>query len=133
MADDNDVLQKADALMRRHRVFVAGATAVNESVADAADDVPVLTEIVDPDTVRTPGIQTPVDLARLRDNLAFELETWLDEELPRHVMRVLDGITDQMIGHLAQQARAELLPRLLASAQATQPSTPTDAADSAAV
>lgn len=134
MSDDNDVLQKADALMRRHRVFVAGATGAKESVADAPDDVPVLTEIVDPDSVvGTPGVQTPVDLAQLREALAFELEAWLDEELPRHVMRVLDGITDQMIGHLSQQARAELLPRLQATAQSAQPSPPPDAADSATV
>lgn len=129
MADD-DVLQKADALMRRHRVFVAGSS--KESVADAAaDDVPVLTDIVDPDSaVSTPGIQTPVDLARLRDALASELEAWLDEELPRHVMRVLDGITDQMISHLVQQARAELLPRLQATAESAGPSVSVGATDS---
>ena len=42
MADDGDLLQKADALMRRHRVFVAGATAPDENTVEA-EDVPILT------------------------------------------------------------------------------------------
>lgn len=133
MSDDQDVLQKADALMRRHRVFVAGGASA-ESAAETTDDVPVLTEVVDPASVtQAPGIETPVDLVQLRNALAFELEAWLDEELPKHVMRVLDGITDQMIGQLSQKARFELLPRLHARAEsAKQPQTP-DAPDSAAV
>lgn len=125
MSDEPDVLQKADALMRRHRVFVAGA-------AEATDDVPVLTEVVDPANLTpTPGAETPVDLVQLRNALAFELDSWLDEELPKHVMRVLDGVTDQMIGRLSQQARLELLPRLQARAEAAKAAPTPDDADPA--
>jgi hypothetical protein len=60
-------------------------------------------------------LQPPTpDIAALKSALAFELETWLDQELPQHVLRVLDGITDQLIIQLSLKARAELLPRLQA-------------------
>ena len=111
MADNDDVMNKADALMRRHRVFVAGAAA--DETAAGADDVPTLTEVVDPHQMSAAApVQASIDVAKLNSALAFELDTWLDEELPRHVMRVLDGVTDQLIGQLSLQARSELLPRL---------------------
>ncbi|HEX8987764.1 MAG TPA: hypothetical protein VF816_07375 [Rhodocyclaceae bacterium] len=118
MADGNDdLLHKADALMRRHRVFVAGAN--DAAFADAAapadgadDDVPVLTEIVAAEAVPAAGRTRAVDVAALRAALAAELETWLDAELPTHVQRVLDGVTDQLILQLSDKARTELLPRL---------------------
>lgn len=112
---DDDLLQKADALMRKHRVFVAGANDKVESRGDADnDDIPVLTEVVDAEQipVSAASARTSVDLAELRSALAFEMEAWLDEELPQHVLRVLDGITDQLIIQLSLKARAELLPRL---------------------
>ena len=127
MADGDDILQKADALMRRHRIFVAGAADAPETVeavTDAdADDVPVLTEVIDPDAVsvaHTVHPQAQIDPARLREALVVELETWLDQALPQHVMRVLDGITDQMISQLSAQARGELLPRLHALLEARE-------------
>jgi len=112
VAANDDLLQKADALMRRHRVFVAGAAG---AAADAPhEDVPVLTEVIAPDAL--PAAMSPappgVDLGELRTALAFQLETWLDEELPEHVLHVLDGITDQLIIQLSLKARSELLPRL---------------------
>lgn len=129
---EDDLMQKADALMRRHRVFVAGV-AENAATAEAPlpEDVPVLTEVVSPDTVlaAVPPIQTSVDIAALRGALAFELETWLDEELPQHVMRVLDGVTDQLIAQLSLKARSDLLPRLqgiLKSAEAAARPASTD-------
>ena len=128
---DDDLLQKADALMRRHRVFVAGATATEATADDRAgdDDVPLLTDIVGPDALRELPVSTPVDLAALRGALAAELEAWLDEGLPQHIQHVLDGITDQLIIQLAAQARGELLPRLqgvLAAAQEPAKPDPTD-------
>lgn len=53
MSDDRDVLDQADRLMRRHRVFVAGsATSTNSPGSGSApglpaDDLPVLTDMVD--------------------------------------------------------------------------------------
>lgn len=116
LADGEELLQKADALMRR-RTFVAGATEVIEeppTQSPPQEDVPVLTEIVAPDiTHALPTTQEPsAQAADLRRALAFELEAWLDEELPQHVMRVLDGLTDQLIIQLSLKARSELLPRL---------------------
>lgn len=113
MADD-DLMQKADALMRRHRVFVAGAAESSAAEAASQEDVPVLTEVVSPGAVlaTAPLRQAAADAAALRGALACELENWLDEELPQHVMRVLDGVTDQLISQLSRKARSDLLPRL---------------------
>lgn len=112
MADGDELLEKADALMRR-RVFVAGAEPPAEPAAPEEEDVPVLTEVVaadEPAAVSEAAV--PSDAAALRSALAFELESWLDEELPQHVMRVLDGLTDQLIIQISLKARADLLPRL---------------------
>lgn len=117
MADD-DLLQKADALMRRRRIFVAGA-ATTDAAPESDDDVPLLTEIVAPDGLPETTSAT-VDVAAMRAALVAELESWLDESLPAHVQRVLDGVTDQLIIQLSARAREELLPRLqglLAEAQ----------------
>ena len=127
MADDDDLLLKADALMRRHRVFVAGAAAADDGAGD--EDVPLLTDIVGPDALRELPVSTPVDLAALRGALAAELEAWLDEDLPQHVQHVLDGITDQLIIQLSKQARAELLPRLQGVLATAQESAKPDPAD----
>ncbi len=120
-ANDDDVLQKADAFMRRHRVFVAGAAApveedVEEPAAEDEADIPVLTEVVAGEIAGPPA--PAVDPTVLQAALAAELDTWLDEQLPAHVMRVMDGITDQMIGQLSEKARGELLPRLQARLEA---------------
>ena len=124
MAEKDDLLQKADALMQRHRVFVAGATAGQpDGKAAQADDVPVLTEVISPDALTETLAATPpsVDLGELRNALAFQLETWLDEELPDHILRMLDGMSDQLIVQLSLKARAELLPRLQKVLDARQP------------
>jgi len=124
VAEADDLLQKADALMRRHRVFVAGAAAEKDDAAAPAgnDDIPVLTEVVSGDAVAESAApaHAGVPLSRLRSALAFELEAWLDEELPLHVMRVLDGITDQLIIQLSLKARSDLLPRLQSLLEATE-------------
>lgn len=130
MADDEDLLQKADALMRRHRVFVAGAGDEAGEEQDG-EDVPLLTDVVSPEALpEAVPTQTPVDLAELRNALAFEMEAWLDEELPQHVLRVLDGITDQLIIQLSLKARAELLPKLQSILETPQqPATPDSPAE----
>lgn len=121
VADNDDVLEKADAFMRRHRVFVAGAATptVEEPVPQVATeddvDIPVLTEVVAAEAA--PPL-TSIDTTQLRAALAAELDVWLDEQLPAHVMRLLDGITDQMIGQVSEKARSELLPRLQARLEA---------------
>ncbi len=129
---DDDLMHKADALMRRRRIFVAGANdadgARELAAAEAAEeDVPLLTEVVGAEAVPEPG--PAADIAALRLALATEIESWLDRDLPSHVQRVLDGITDQLILQLSEKARGELLPRLqeiVAAAQAGAKPEPAD-------
>ena len=101
---ERDVINQVDALINRHRALPAGQMQGDE-------DIPVLTEVVD---LQTGNIaQSAPDLqAEMRAALARELEAWLDEKLPEAVLRVLDGLSDQMISQVAAQARLELLPRL---------------------
>jgi hypothetical protein len=130
------VIDKADALMRRHRAFVASeavAAAVSPeptfSAEHEAEDLPVLTEVV----AATDAAAAVSDieamllerigaaLPRQRELLRRELAVWLDEQLPQIVMRVLDGVTDQLVAQINTQARVTLLPRLQAALEAEPP------------
>ncbi|MDP2826425.1 MAG: hypothetical protein Q8O52_27525 [Sulfuritalea sp.] len=119
MADDNtaDVLRKADALIRRSRVFVAGSSALTTQAALPEDDLPVLTEIV---TEREAALAAaPPHLQEHLDALREELSRWLDQELPDAILTVTDGIADQLMGALTHQAEKNLLPRLIARLDGT--------------
>jgi hypothetical protein len=128
----DDLMEKADALMRRRRVFVAGAPEQKSLLGEnEGDDVPVLTDVVDPAAQRAaPGPDsTPDDLlfdrvTGQRTALAEELAAWLDTELPRVVMAVLDGVTDQIVAKVTEEARAALLPRLQAALEERQSDAP---------
>ena len=61
----------------------------------------------------TPHLQTRLDA--LRDELAH----WLDQELPHAVLKVTDGLADQLMGELTHQAEKNLLPRLIARLDGT--------------
>lgn len=141
LEDGDSILRRANSLMQRHRVFLAGAfrqASASEAKA-AGDDLPVLTEIVT-DTAGTADAQPATERAiedgrpiapervealarellfeRLpvqRQALAEELTAWLDNELPQVIMRVLDGVTDQLVTQVTAEARAALLPRLQAA------------------
>jgi hypothetical protein len=102
--------------MRRHRVFVAGSAAPPEKsggtpyAASDDEDIPLLTEIVDPvaePPISGPSIQ-PEDLQR-----------WLDEELPTAVLTVLDGVTDRLVEVLTQKIKRELLEPAIAPRDAS--------------
>lgn len=106
---ERDVIGQVDALIGRHRT--PGAT---------EDDLPILTEVVADDDALPPSSepaprQESERIAIIRQALARELEAWLDEELPDAVLRVLDGLSDQLIAQVAARARLELLPRLKAA------------------
>ena len=128
----DDLMEKADALMRRRRVFVAGAPEQKSLLADDdGEDVPVLTEVFDPAALpATPLAVEPADdlrfdrLERQREALAAELAGWLDTELPRVVLAVLDGVTDQIVAQITAEARAALLPRLQAALEAEEDAAP---------
>ena len=105
---ERDIINQADALINRYRPLHAAAHPQGDA------DIPVLTEVVDVQTGNiAPSADSAADTqAEVRAALARELEAWLDEKLPEAVLRILDGLSDQMIGQVAAQARLELLPRL---------------------
>jgi hypothetical protein len=139
MADGRDLLDKADALMRRHRVFVAGGAQPAAATPEPdEEDIPVLTEVVageaaavdtaspppDPDRVATLARELLFErLPVLRQALAEELAVWLDAELPHVIVNVLDGVTDQLVARISAEAQAALLPKLQAALEA-EPSAP---------
>jgi hypothetical protein len=125
------VLAQADALMRRHRVFIAGNATVpipEPSAADPEDDFPVLTEVIaDQSAQESDEAPAPVGLteAQVQEMLATQqqnfqqaLAQWLDEKLPEEILRVMDGVSDQLIGTLTTRIRNEFLPQLQPPAEA---------------
>ena len=121
MADDDttEVLRKADALMRRTRVFVAGAKTHAEALPAREDDLPVLTEVV-PDHEAALATAPP-HMEQHLDALRDELSLWLEQELPNAVLKVTDGLADQLMGELTDQAEKNMLPRLIARLDGTAP------------
>lgn len=139
-----DLLDKADALMRR-RSFVAGSGSANAGPEPSAaplddsavEDLPVLTDIVDDEpAVIEAGTPSQLDIERaVRQRveqllmerqvlLAREIERWLDEQMPQLVIRAMDGITDHLVALLANRAKDELLPLVdgaLKRAETTEP------------
>ena len=114
MADDDtsEILLKADALIRRSRTYVAGLPAARYPVTPPEDDLPVLTEIV---TELDVALATaPPHMQQHLDALREELSLWLEQELPHAVLKVTDGLADQLMGELTHQAEMNLLPRLMA-------------------
>lgn len=119
-----DILHKADALIRRTRVFVAGSPAQASTVAPPEDDLPVLTDIVTEDEAAL--ATAPPHMQQHLDAMREELSRWLVQELPEAVLKVTDGLADQLMGELTHQAEKNLLPRLIARLDGTaaQPGTP---------
>ena len=126
-----DVVGKADALMKRHRAFVAGGALA----APAQDDLPLLTDVVDPSQAvpalaaalsGSPGAE---DLAGrmhelldpLPPDIARAVENWLVATLPRLVARRLDGVAEQIaeeVGAALRESLPLLISDLIRSAQA---------------
>lgn len=109
----NDVLDQADALMRRHRSFVAraaGAAAVASPADVAPDDagIPVLTEVVPAATDALAPQNVAAMLDALRDEVDSAAAAWLAEALPAAVANA----GQQILAELDLQARGALLPRL---------------------
>lgn len=117
----DDIFGKADALMKR-RAFVAGGA----QPAPPPEDVPILTEVVDPShavpalTAALSGSPGAEQLAeRMRDllgplppDIARAVENWLVATLPRLVARRLDGIAEQVAEEVGAALR-ETLPLLI--------------------
>jgi DNA-binding transcriptional regulator YbjK len=139
MNESDPLLQKADALMQRHRSIAA-----NTAATSAADDVPVLTEIVTAerrsvDRGTSPDSAPKLDeaavealvrerldkvLPNLRRQVAHELDAWFDEQLPKIVMSLLDGFTDRLVGQISAQARGDLMTWLQTAGEDIEPKPP---------
>ncbi len=119
MAEENteELLRKADALIRRSRVFVAGSSAPTASPTPPDDDLPTLTDIVSAEEAAL--ATAPPHMQRHLDALREELSLWLIQELPQAVLKVTDGLADQLMGELTDQAEKNLLPRLVARLDGT--------------
>jgi hypothetical protein len=133
MADENSLLDKADSLIQRHRP--SGTAGGPHQAVSENDDLPMLTDVIvtedmgpaavpafvhiaPPDPEHVAELAREMLLARLpaqRQAIAGELAAWLDKELPPVVLRVLDGIADQIIAQVTTEALATLMPRMQAA------------------
>jgi hypothetical protein len=110
MGTEDDVINQADALMRRHRSFVARSA---ETAADIAEsetapddaDIPLLTEVVDTEVV-PPSIDALIDT--LGNDIEAALSDWLVEALPAAVMNA----SQHILSELDAKARTTLLPQV---------------------
>jgi hypothetical protein len=88
MSDPNPLVQRVDALLKRHR----------EAAPAAGDDVPVLTEIVDPRSAAGPAA---LDAAAV-EALARELERAVLQRLENELQPALAALTEALHGALRE-------------------------------
>ncbi len=108
---DEDVLLQADALMRRHRSFVAQSPQSGEArpLQNFADDneIPLLTEIVaTPDTLAPPSIDTVLD--DLQREIEQTISNWLIDTLPAAIANA----SQHILTEVGAKARLSLLPQV---------------------
>lgn len=137
--DTAKLLADADKLIQRRRVFIASPSprasppmpahffeatseaAVERTIEtasivpaahlaedDADHDLPLLTEKVTSLAPSLADIQ-----ASQRDAVQKELTCWLEQELPLAILKITDGIADQLLGELTRKAEEHLLPNLM--------------------
>ena len=121
------LLDQADALLHRHRGAASLMTASGDDLA--ADDLPLLTEIVDhpqPPTGPTEASPSPspqVDLVErlvaLDALISREVEAWLAEELTELLDAELARVAERVRSQALAQMRATLLPALSEHISAT--------------
>jgi hypothetical protein len=125
MSDDPILSAEANRPIQRRRVFIASSAnastspveaapeiafdAVSQDAMDEEDGLPLLTEVI---TGPLP-VAASFNQAQL-DAVHQELARWLAEELPGAILKVTDGVADQLMKELTGQAEKQLLPRLLA-------------------
>ncbi|MCB1909194.1 MAG: hypothetical protein KDH15_17650 [Rhodocyclaceae bacterium] len=106
----DELLAKAEALMRRHEA---------RADADALDDLPVLTDVVeveeaepDDDGAAVDEMQLAEQLIALDAGLTRAIETWMNTELPQIVAREIGAVSERIRDEALANLRATLLPRL---------------------
>lgn len=109
------LLEKAEALMRRHK---------GSADADAFDDLPVLTDIVEAEADEAEAVederedeassemQTVERLIALDARLARAIEDWMEIELPQIIAREFDAVGERIREQALAHLRATLLPQL---------------------
>jgi hypothetical protein len=123
MAQGEDILDQADALMRRHRSFVARGETTDLPPATAADDapgagdIPLLTEIVEIATGPSENEGAQSAQSKLIEQT---LDTWLAEAMTSRIDALLEQVGKQLLADLSDEARATLLPRLQAALEASR-------------
>lgn len=125
----DELLDKANALLRRHKG--AELPEPDEFVALDDDELPVLTDIVDPSELErlelaepepaaaAPDEPVPIAVSELAEQLVSldaaisrEVETWLATELPQLLSRELDKLAGRLQVETLAHVRATLLPAL---------------------
>jgi len=100
----DDIVSKADSFINRHRAQSGTDLPDNEN-----EDIPILTDIIPTEDL---AAQEHLSTNLKHEEIAQELDNWLDKNLPLVVTHALDGITDKLIAKIHQTAREDLLPRL---------------------
>jgi flagellar biosynthesis/type III secretory pathway protein FliH len=120
-ADIRDVLSKADIFIKRRRDQLASAVIDHPLHPEAADDIPILTEVVEAtaniassngEAASDAEPLVALSMAALNAEIAYMMDKWLDERMPQIVAYALDGIADKIIRQIHESAEDELLPRL---------------------
>ncbi len=125
----DELLDKANALLRRHKG--ADLPEPDEFVALDDDELPVLTDIVDPSELEGLELAEPVpaaaataesvpiaaselaeQLVSLDTAISREVENWFATELPQLLSRELDKLADRLQVEALAHLRATLLPTL---------------------
>lgn len=124
----DELLDKANALLRRHKG--ADLPEPDEFVALDDDELPVLTDIVDPSELKGLELAEPEpaattvesvpiaasefaeQLVSLDTAISREVENWFATELPQLLSRELDKLADRLQIEALAHLRATLLPTL---------------------
>ncbi len=132
----DELLDQADALLRRHRGAEQGAARPRAALDD--EDLPILTDVVDdlelvqePATAgaQSPGATEPASApaaqgapaapARpgeaqkdLEQALLREVESWITSEMPRILARELDQLGERLREEMLAHLQSTLAPRL---------------------
>jgi hypothetical protein len=145
VSDSNPLVERVDALLKRHQQQQAATgqrateptPALAQPVAkppavEADDDVPVLTEIVDPRSGSAEGTQAhglaegaeAAVLERLLAEIERSLETSLNRSVGEVVEQAMDGLRAELSIRVRQSVR-DALAAALARELAEEPTRPT--------